>query len=203
MYMKKRHLAIIIILELIVLAGIVYLITANDDALSPAASNKAETIIQSKFNLVDMHGNRVTEKNFFGKYMLVYFGFTYCPDICPMALHNIHEALNLLSPKLHKKLTAVLITVDPERDDVAQLKSYLSNFQAEIIGLTGTDEEIAEAASAFKVYYAKTEGSKDGDYLVNHSSFIYLMDTHGKYITHFSHQTPAQELANKLKELIH
>ena len=131
------------------------------------------------FSLVDHTGRRVTEADFAGKLGLIYFGFTYCPDVCPTELGITASALDLLGAEA-ARVTPILITIDPARDTQAALADYVSRFHPALIGLTGTDEEIAQAARAFRVYYRKIQPSGASDYLMDHSSFIYLVGPDGR-----------------------
>ena len=157
-------------------------------------------------DLVDQDGKTVTERDFRGKLMLVFFGFTHCPDICPVTVKNLSSLMEILGDKA-AQLAPIFITVDPARDTPAAMKEYLSNFDSRIVGLTGDMEQIKQVAAAYKVYYAKSarkdakepdapeaqehvhaahgDDHADGDYQVDHSGYIYLMDKDGNYVTHF------------------
>ena len=158
--------------------------------------------IGGPFLLVDHDGNTVSESNFKGKYMLVYFGYTYCPDVCPISLTVISDAMEILGESA-EQITPVFITVDPERDDHEAMKMYVEHFHPRLVGLTGSVDQVNLATKAFKAYFAKvTEGYEDGDYAVDHSSITYLMDPNGKFITHFSHGIEPKSMAEKLAEYI-
>jgi len=131
------------------------------------------------FSLTDHTGRRVTEADFTGKLGLIYFGFTYCPDVCPTELGIMASALDLLGPDAGRVMP-VLITIDPARDTQAALADYVARFHPALIGLTGTDEEIAQAARAFRVYYRKVQPPNASDYVMDHSSFIYLVGPDGR-----------------------
>ena len=121
--------------------------------------------------------------------MLVFFGFTYCPDVCPTALQVMAAALDKLGPKA-ERITPVLITVDPERDTPAQLASYVKSFHPRLVGLTGTPAEIDAVAKAYRVYVKKVPDPKStAGYTIDHSSIIYVMGPDGAYRTHFTHAT--------------
>ncbi len=132
------------------------------------------------FRLTDQNGRTVTEKALEGKWTAVFFGFTYCPDVCPATLQTLAEAQDRLGPKA-KDFQVVLITVDPARDTPQALKAYLSSpaFPKGTIGLTGTPQQIAAVAKAYKTYYAKR--GEGPDYLMDHMSAVYLMDRRGRY----------------------
>ncbi len=154
-----------------------------------------QPLIGGPFTLIDHTGRRVTEKDFLGQHTLVFFGYTYCPDICPAELQVMTAALEQLGEK-SKKVTPVFITIDPKRDTVEQMASYVSHFHKRLVGLTGSHEEIRAAAKAYRVYYAKVkdEGSS-ADYLMDHSSVVYLMGPDGKYVAHFSYGTSPDKMA--------
>lgn len=152
------------------------------------------------FTLVDQNGRTRTDAEFRGKLMLVYFGYTFCPDACPTALQVMTVALNMLGDK-GKDVQPIFITIDPARDTPARLKEYMTNFHKRFIALTGSPEAIAKAAKAYRVYYAKAPGAdaKTEDYLMDHSSIIYLMDRKGLYITHFTDGSNPEDLANAIR----
>jgi protein SCO1/2 len=156
-----------------------------------------QTLIGGPFTLTDTEGKRRTDAEFRGKHMLVFFGFANCPDFCPTALVTISQALEKLGPKA-EKLAPIMITVDPERDTPAQLKNYAQNFDKRVVMLTGSAEEIAAAARAYRVYYAKRPLEKAGEYTMDHSAYIYFMDPDGKYLTHFRHGIQPDDLAKAL-----
>jgi protein SCO1/2 len=158
-------------------------------------------LVGGPFKLVSHKGEHVTDKDFRGKYMLVSFGYTYCPDVCPTELQVISAALDALGDKA-KDIQPIFITIDPERDTVAVLAQYMASFHPSYIGLTGSPEAIAQAAKAYRVYYAKSENKSTGDYLMDHSSIIYLMDKEGTFLKHFSYGTDAKALAQAIEEAI-
>lgn len=158
-------------------------------------------LVGGPFELVSHKGQPVTDKDFRGKYMLVSFGYTYCPDVCPTELQVISTALDELGNKA-KDIQPIFITIDPERDTIAALSQYMQSFHPSYIGLTGSPEAIAKAAKAYRVYYAKSENKSGGDYLMDHSSIIYLMDKEGTFLRHFSYGTDAKALAKAIEEAI-
>jgi len=132
------------------------------------------------FQLTDDHGRSVTDANYRGRWMLVYFGYMNCPDACPLTLQKMAAALQDLGP-LADHVTPLFITVDPARDTPRQLSSYLENFYPRIVGLTGSRQQIANVAKAYRVYYAPDAPEKSGAYVVGHSSFLYLTDPDGRF----------------------
>ncbi len=162
-------------------------------------------LVGGPFELIDQTGVRRSDEDYRGRYMLVYFGFTYCPDICPTSLLIMSRALQLLSdraPEVAEQVVPVFVTVDPERDTVEALAAYAPSFHPDLVALTGTPEQIAAAAKAYRVYYAKVEDASSGTYLMDHISFIYLMGPDGAYVTHFSHLAQAEEIAEGLERHI-
>jgi len=154
-----------------------------------------KALVGGPFTLTSHTGKRVSDKDFRGRYMLVYFGFTFCPDICPAELQVITNALEKLGPK-GEKVVPIFITVDPKRDTVKQMADYVSNFHERLVGLTGTPEEIRAVARAYRVYFAevKDESSSAG-YTVDHTSIVYLMGPEGEYLTHFTYGTGPDKMA--------
>ena len=156
--------------------------------------------IGGPFTLLDGNGRTVTERQFRGRWMLLYFGYTQCPDACPTALQDMANAVDLLPPDKRKEVALVFITVDPERDTPAVVKDYVSGFEAGITALSGSATQVADAARAFRVYYAKHP--KDGGYDMDHSSIIYLMDPKGRFVANFTHETPPDRIATRLKAVL-
>src|SRR6185503_11877462 len=140
--------------------------------------------IGGPFTLTDQNGVRRTDADFRDKLMLVYFGFTYCPDICPTDLQNIGLALDRLGPA-GEAVQPLFVTLDPERDTAAHLADYVGLFHPRLIGLTGDAGAIRKAADAYKVFYARIPRSDGSDYTVDHSAFIYLVDRGGRYLGFF------------------
>lgn len=170
-----------------------------------ATSTSGTAEVGGPFELVDQNGVRRSDSDFRGRYMLVYFGYTYCPDVCPTTLLAMSRALDLLSeraPEAAKQVVPLFITVDPERDTVEAMAAYAPSFHPDLVALTGTPAEIAAAAKAYRVYYAKVEDESAGTYLMDHSSFIYLMGPDGKYRTHFDPQAGPEDIAAGLERQI-
>ena len=135
--------------------------------------------IGGPFKLIDDKGHAVTDADYHGRWTLIFFGYTSCPDECPLTLQKIAAAMDALGP-LADQIAPLFITVDPARDTPGRLADYLANFDSRIIGLTGNDEQIAAAAKAFRVYYAPAEHERSGADIVSHSTFLYLIDRSGK-----------------------
>lgn len=166
--------------------------------LDAVAENQGKALIGGPFSLVDQTGRHVTEADFAGRATLVYFGYTFCPDVCPTGLATMLAAYDQLTPEEQARIVPLFITVDPERDDVAAMASYVSLFHPDLVGLTGTVEETDAAAAAWRVYHRKAESEETSDYLVDHSSFTYLMNGRNEYVTHFGHGTPPEEMAKAI-----
>ena len=166
---------------------------------APADQGRGTALVGGPFQLVDQDGRPVDEKILNGKWSAVFFGFTYCPDVCPTTMQALGAAKRQLGPK-GDKLQVVFITVDPERDTPAQLKTYLSNdvFPKGTIGLTGSPEQVAAAAKAYRVYYKKN-GEGDG-YLVDHSTAAYLMNPKGRYDRVLPFGISPEEIAHQISE---
>ena len=150
--------------------------------------------IGGPFELIDHNGNKVSDKTYAGQHLLVFFGFTYCPDICPAALQKVSVVMDQLGPKA-EGLKPIFISVDPERDTVDQMKLYMSNFDSRIVGLTGSTAQIADAVKVYRAYAKKREDPSNSDgYTMDHSSFLYLMAPNGDFITHFTHVSPVDKM---------
>jgi protein SCO1/2 len=174
------------------------------ERLLPAAGMRSvgQALIGGPFTLTDHKGRRVTDRDFRGRYMLIYFGFTFCPDVCPSALQVMSEALNKLGPKADR-FVPIFISVDPERDTPSQLASYVESFHPRLMGLTGTPEEIDAVVKAYRVYVRKVPDPKStAGYTFDHTSLIYVMGPDGSYRTHFAHTTDADTMAERLARLL-
>ena len=161
-----------------------------------------KALVGGPFRLTNQHGQPVQDSDFRGKYMLVVFGYSFCPDVCPAELQVVTAALEAMGPEADR-IQPIFITVDPERDTVSQLAVYSQNFHPRLLALTGTPAEIAEVAGRYRVYYAKAAGSSSSqDYLMDHSSIIYLMGPDGQFVQHFPYSTDAAKLAEQLRAAI-
>ncbi len=161
---------------------------------------EGKALIGGPFSLVDTNGKRVTDGDFRGKLMLVFFGYTHCPDVCPTEMQNMTEVMDKLGADA-SQVAPIFISVDPARDTPESLSAYVKNFSPRITGLTGSVDEVASAAKAYRVYFRKAEGGSD-DYTVDHSVFVYLMDRQGDYLTHFMFNTPADTMVSVIKKHI-
>jgi protein SCO1/2 len=150
------------------------------------------------FSLVDQTGAPVTDQSYKGKYRLIYFGYTFCPDACPTELQIMAQAIDSLGAD-GAKIQPIFITIDPERDTVEHMAAYVKLFDPRLVGLTGTPEQIAGVARAYRVYYAKAPAQDEGPYMMNHSSYVYLMNPDGKFLTVFSSDLDADRLASEIR----
>jgi protein SCO1/2 len=158
--------------------------------------------IGGPFALVNGDGKAVSDKDFRGKYMLVYFGYTFCPDVCPTTLNAVADAMDRLGPKA-ERLRPVFITVDPKRDSPAVVKQFAAAFGPRVEGLTGSAAQIATVAKAYRVYYAEHRtGQGPDDYTMDHSSVLYLMGPDGRFIAPIRADMPADQMATALAKLV-
>ena len=156
--------------------------------------------IGGPFQLTDQNGKAVTDKSLKGKPTLIFFGYTHCPDVCPTSLFEISEVLRVMG-KDADKVNAVFISVDPERDTQAAMKDYLSSFDPHLQGLSGDPAETAKVITSYRVY-AKKIPTKDGDYTMDHTALIYLMDRDGRFVSPFNLKRTPEEAAADLKKYL-
>jgi protein SCO1/2 len=166
------------------------------------AAHPDRPAIGGSFALVDQNGQPFSSDRLKGKPSLIYFGYTYCPDVCPTSLLLMENAVAQLGPDAAQKVNLVFITVDPERDTPQLLKGYVENFGPTFIGLTGSPQQVADAARAYRVYYQKVPGKDGGPYLMDHSSIVYVLDRNGRFVTHFTHEAKAEAMAAAVKKLL-
>lgn len=174
-------------------------IVASALALLPSGRGTVsnEVAIGGPFQLVDQNGTAVTQDSYLGRPTLVFFGFTHCPDICPTALFEMSQLFEALGPDA-RKATGVFITVDPERDTPEVMKSYLGSFHPSIQGLSGTPEQIAAVTRAYRAY-AKKVPTQGGDYTMDHTAIVYLMDKNGRFVAPFNLKRPPEDAAAELR----
>lgn len=165
-------------------------------------SQGGKASVGGPFTLTDQDGRTVTSDSLKGKPTLIYFGFTYCPDVCPTSLLLMETAIERLGPDAAQKVNLVFITIDPERDTPQLLKGYVPNFGPTFIGLTGTPQQIADVARAYRVYYQKVPGKDGGPYLMDHSSIVYLLDRNGRVVSFFTHEAKAEQIAAAVGKLL-
>lgn len=184
-----------------VIAGLWYVAPAPDDGKAEIRSS-GKAAIGGSFTLTDPTGRTVTDKTYAGKFELVYFGYTYCPDACPTDLQVMTSALDMLGDAAGQ-VQPIFITIDPERDTGPVMADYVSHFHPSLVGLTGTLEQTAAAAKAYRVYYKKAPSLVDGGvYLMDHSSFTYLMGPDGGFLESFAPGTDPEDMARRIREIM-
>lgn len=197
--MKQSQIASALSILTAVLIGVIAVIGWFGPMLTARDEGDGNAAIGGPFELIDQYGRTVTDKDFRGRPMLIYFGFAYCPDICPTSLARNAAALDLLG-KQGEAIQPILITVDPERDTPELLKRYAEAFDPRLIALTGSPEQIAAVAKAYRVFYKKVEeGRGPGDYLIDHSAFTYLIDGDGHFRQFFRHDLSAEAMSERLR----
>ena len=178
---------------------------APSSSQRPGIEMATEAEIGGPFTLIDHNGNAVTQDSYIGKALLIYFGYTYCPDICPMTLQIVNDALNQLTEDERSHVQPILISVDPERDTPESLSLYVTapGFPSDLVGLTGSQEQIRNVTSAYKVYYARVDdGDSLSDYLVDHFTMLFLMDKKGKFVELLRYDTGPTEISSRLKQFL-
>lgn len=198
-----RWLAAALMVAALVIATVVgvQVFLPGDD---PSSTDEQGAVsIGGPFTLTDQTGKQVTDADYRGRFMLVYFGYTFCPDVCPLGLQTIAAALDELPAEVQDQIVPLFITVDPERDTVPVMRDYVAAFHPRLVGLTGSEAEVTAAVRAYRVYASRSSApAGDDGYLVDHSTFTYLMDRQGRYLAHFGHDTTPDEMAKRMGELI-
>ncbi len=168
-----------------------------------AVTESGKPNIGGPFELVNHRGEPVASSDYEGSYLLVFFGYTFCPDICPDTLTRVSTALDLLGDDA-ENIVPLFITIDPARDTPDYMREYISYFHPKIIGLTGSDAQIADVAKVYGVYYAKgaVDESDPESYLMDHTSITYLMDPSGRYAAHFSHGATPEDMAAGIRRVL-
>lgn len=161
-----------------------------------AAQNPPRT--GGAFNLTDQDGREVTERSFQGKPALLYFGFTSCPDVCPTDLARVARIVRRVRSLGGPSLTPIFVSVDPARDTPARMKAYVSVFGRDLVGLTGTPAQIAEVTDRYHVYYKKVPYGRRGQYMMDHSTFVFLLDREGRYVDHFGRTADEAQVARRI-----
>ncbi|WP_445679851.1 SCO family protein [Radicibacter daui] len=205
----SRTSRLIIIAVVLVLAVALCALILNWQLGGRIASGNGPSIattggIGGDFSLTDQNGKPVTQKDYAGSFELIYFGYTFCPDVCPTELLTIAQTLDSLPKATADSIQPVFITIDPERDTQKVMADYVPLFYPRLVGLTGTTDQIAAVAREFRVYYNKVP-AKDGDasaYLMDHSSFIYVMGKQGEFLDVIPYGTTKEDMAVKIEQLI-
>jgi protein SCO1/2 len=181
--------------------------TMAEKAARPSAAMLMDALmwgtepIGGPFALTDHRGQRRTDSEFRGKLLLIYFGYMFCPDVCPTDLQAMAAAIEALGPS-GDGVQPLFITIDPERDKPAELASYVAAFHPRLVGLTGSADEIESVARAYKVYFAKAEDPRSTSYLMDHSGFVYLAGADGKYLGFFPPSTSAERMVEIMRPLL-
>jgi len=184
---------------LVLVAGVLLAIGFRDQAKG-IAGGPLGAAIGGKFSLIDQNGKPFTDADLKGKWRLVFFGYTHCPDVCPTSLNDLSLAIDQLEAK-KSEVGIVFISVDPERDTPPVLKSYVESFGGPIVALTGSADAVKEAAKDYKVFYAK-HPRPDGGYDMDHSALIYVMDPQGRFTATFTPDDTPDAIAARLKKLV-
>jgi protein SCO1 len=193
-------LVAIVFAGVLVIAAGVLLALALRETPRGAAGTALASAIGGQFQLIDQNGKPFSDADLKGKWHLVFFGYTHCPDACPTALNEMSLALDRLGIK-RDEIGVVFITVDPERDTPDVMKSYVQSFDAPIVALTGSPAAVAQAAKAYRVFYAKHPRA-DGDYDMDHSAVIYVMNPEGRFTATFTPDSSADAIVQRLQKLI-
>ena len=180
---------------LVLFSAVVFIVTGKSPA--PVA---LQSSVGGPFQLIDQNGKPITEQDFKGRPALVFFGFTHCPDVCPTALFEMSEILRAMGDDA-KRVNAFFVSVDPERDTPPIMKDYLSSFDPNLKGLTGSAEATAQIITGYRVY-AKKVPLKDGDYTMDHTALIYLLDRDGRFVAPFNIKRRPEEAAADLKKYL-
>lgn len=203
--MKKQIIIVLFIAAALAMAlgykNIIEGASTNRAAVVKTSSSN-DVAIGGAFELTNHKGEKVTDKTYSGKLLLVFFGFTNCPDVCPTDLMVMSSTIEGLGEKA-KEVVPLFITIDPETDDVEQMASYLKNFNENIEGLTGNKEQLKAVRDVYKVYAQKVEMESLAGNMFSHSSFTYLMDREGNYLSHFPHNTDPQKIISSITKYLY
>ncbi len=199
----KLTTKIIILLSVVIAlisSYILIFVELPNKPLSGQGNSLSESVpIGGEFVLTDQNGNKFSSEQIKGHLSLIYFGFTYCPDICPTTLNKLSNVITTLE-KYNIDILPIFITIDPDRDTPALLKEYLSHFHPKFIGLTGSAADLKYVADLYKVFYTRSQTSENlNNYMIDHSSFVYLMDKQGKYMKHFYMHSSEQEIVEYIR----
>ena len=191
----RRGLYIFIAALAVIVGGVVY------EQFWLGGAENASPAVGGPFTLTDQNGAMRSDGDFRGKVMLIYFGYTYCPDACPTTLQAISQTLDMIGNQA-SKVQPIFISVDPARDTVEQLKSYAANFHPGILYLTGAPDALKQVESEYRIYVAKVPQSGSDDYLIDHSSIIYVMGTNGRYLASMPAGLPPKVMAATLQRYL-
>lgn len=205
--MSKKALVLMVLFSLILIISSLYIIKTLDPGEKPKPVSEitnipANTIVvNTDFKLVSDNGKEFNYNNLKGKYSIVYLGFTYCPDICPVILQQLSKLADSFEESKLDKIQFLFVSVDPSRDTPENLNNFVSQFSSKVIGITGDKTEIDKLVSSLKGYYAKVDNKEDpNNYYVDHSSFIYLLDPQANLVSQFTSGASAEEMYRSLKD---
>jgi cytochrome oxidase Cu insertion factor (SCO1/SenC/PrrC family) len=198
--MNTKLLRVFLIVSAAIATGLYIYAKKTSSNHLPADQIIGAAHIGGPFKLMDQNRQIKTDKDLLGKYAVIYFGYTFCPDVCPMGMHSFSQALSQL-PELQGRIQPVFISVDPKRDKPEEIKNFLKTFHPSFWGLTGEVTQIDQAKEAFKVYAVQQKNEHGSEhYLIDHSSIFYVFGPDGDFIGHFTHATPVDEMVKKLNE---
>jgi len=201
----RRKIVVICVIVFVAISGILAWRTHsfNQRSAEFRALAHASTPIEGHFSLTDDNGDAVTQQSYTGRYTLIFFGYTYCPDVCPTTLQTVAGVMDRLADQADR-VVPLFITIDPQRDTAAVLKDYVSNFHPALIGLTGSISDTTAAARSFRAYFAKVTPDPDApeSYLMSHSARLYLMGPDSRPVTAFLPTDTADTIAGKIKKIL-
>ncbi|RTM14178.1 MAG: SCO family protein [Bradyrhizobiaceae bacterium] len=201
LYWAIAGLSALILAAFCVAAGLSFLFYPEPIAIEPQGITRLGTpAIGGPFTLVATDGQTVTDRTYRGKWLLIYFGYTSCPDACPTALNSMSVALEQLGSRADE-LQPLFVTIDPQRDSRDVVANYLTSFDSRIVGLTGSGDQIASMIKTYRLYVSREKPDSDGkDYSVSHSSFLYLMDPQGAFVSAIHSEATGDEIATRLRK---
>ncbi|MDG5494705.1 SCO family protein [Niveispirillum sp. BGYR6] len=201
---RPLHLVPLALAGLALLGLLAWLTIRHDSQMAAAGAagmGNQTAAVGGPFTLTDHQGRTVTEKDYAGRMLLIFFGYTYCPDICPTEVQTMAEVMDALSPEEQAKLQPLFITIDPARDNPQVVADYVALFHPGIVGLTGTPDQVAAVAKAYRVYYAKSGGEPDGTgYMMDHSAYLYLMGADGALAALYPRGTAAARIVADIRQ---
>ena len=197
---RKLHIAIVALVVVVFAFGAWLNLRHDDPPENAAVGGMVVNVdIGGPFELTDHTGAQFTRDDLAGDYALIYFGYTFCPDVCPTELGLMAEAIDLLEGD-GERVRPVMITIDPERDTPDVLSEYVPLFHERLVGLTGTEQEVRDVATKYRVFYRRFEDPNNTYYLMDHTSFVYLLSPTGEIASMFRYQTPPEEMAATIRQ---
>ncbi len=197
---RKLHIAIVALVVVVFGFGAWLNLRHDDPPENAAVGGMVVNVdIGGPFELTDHTGAQFTRDDLAGDYALIYFGYTFCPDVCPTELGLMAEAIDLLEGD-GERVRPVMITIDPERDTPDVLSEYVPLFHERLVGLTGTEQEVRDVATKYRVFYRRFEDPSYTYYLMDHTSFVYLLSPTGEIASMFRYQTPPEEMVATIRQ---